>query len=215
MANKKEIESPFVKAKPKVIIALAIQDTVKSLLLLSLLTALREGQKDFDYDVAVSMGCDLIGSRTRLVNMAKKMNGTHILFIDHDMVLNPSVHPITNKLENPISRALRADKDILGAPYNFRSESILPLRKSTAVPVSDLSDKTGLYQCEALGTGFMLIKMSVFDKIEKPWFQFGRNENAELVYGEDTWLTRQAIKAGLSVYADGGLKIGHLGDYQY
>ncbi len=200
MANKKEV-------KPKVILALAVQDTVKSKLLLSLLTALRGA--DFDYDVAVSMGCDLIGSRTRLVNMAKKMNGTHILFIDHDMFLNPTILSDGTK-ESPIATLLKRDKDIIAAPYNFRS---LPL-KSTATPVSDVFE-TQPYPCHALGTGFMLVKMSVFDKIEKPWFQFGRNAEAELVYGEDTWLCQQAIKAGLGVFAEPTVNIKHVGDYDF
>lgn len=202
MANKKQEEK-----KPKVILALAVQDTVKSKLLLSLLCALREA--DFDYDVAVSMGCDLIGSRTRLVNMAIKMKGTHMLFLDHDMMLNPT--NVAGKMIDPITQALKHDKDVLGAPYHFRS---LPL-KSTASPLSDLSDKTGLYRCQALGTGFMLIKMSVFDKIEKPWFNFGRNSEAELVYGEDTFFCQQVIKAGLEVWCDGALNISHIGDFNY
>lgn len=211
MANKKtkEIESPFVdKKKPKVILALAVQDTVKTKLLLSLIVALREA--DFDYDIAVSMGCDLIGSRTRLVNQAKKLGGTHMLFLDHDMFLTPS-HDMLGKAVDPITWALSRDKDVIGAPYNFRS---LPL-KSTATPLTDISDKKGLYRVKGLGTGFMLIKMSVFDKIEKPWFQFGRNEESELVYGEDVWFTNQCIKAGLEVYADGALTIKHVGDYDY
>lgn len=204
MANKNKTE---VK-KPKIILALAVQDTVKTKLMLSLLCALREA--DFDYDVAVSMGCDLIGSRTRLVNMAIKMGGTHMLFLDHDMMLNPSPD-MSGKLIDPITQALKADKDVIGAPYHFRS---LP-PKSTATPLSDISDKSGLYRCQALGTGFMLIKMSVFDKIEKPWFNFGRNSEAELVYGEDTFFCQQVIKAGLEVWCDGSLNIGHLGEFEY
>lgn len=195
--------------KPKIIIAVACQDTMKSKTCLSLVTALRN--VPFDYDMIMRQGCDLIGARVGLVRMALEMKGTHILFLDHDMFLNPVGNPITQKMESPILRLLNADKDIIGAPYNFRS---LP-PKSTATPVSDLSDKKGLYRCEALGTGFLLIKLSVFDKIEKPWFNFGRNADAELVYGEDTWFCRQAIKAGFEVWADGSLNIQHLGEYAY
>lgn len=207
MANKKEIKSPFVK--PKVIIALAVQDTVKTKMCLSLICALREA--DFDYDIAVSLGCDLIGSRTRLVRQAKELGGTHMLFIDHDMFLNPFQSPITGKAQSPISRLLSLDKDIVGAPYNFRS---LPL-KSTASPLSELSDKTQPYRCNVVATGFMLIKMSAFDKIPEPWFNFGRDKNGELVWGEDTFFCQQAIKAGLEVWADGALNIQHVGEYNF
>lgn len=204
MAKKAET----TEVRPKVIIALAVQDTVKSKLCLSLITSLREA--DFDYDIAVSMGCDLIGSRTRLVRQAQAMKGTHMLFVDHDMFLNPTILA-DGKKENPITTLLKRDKDVIAADYNFRS---LPL-KSTASPLSDLSDKTQPYRCQALGTGFMLIKMSVFDKIEKPWFNFGRNSDAELVYGEDTWFCQQVIKAGMEVWADPTVNIDHVGDFDY
>jgi len=193
--------------KSKIIISLAVQDTVKSKLCLSLITALRN--VDFDYDVAVSMGCDLIGSRTRLVRQAQALKGTHMLFVDHDMFLNPTVLSDGTK-ESPITTLLKHNKDVIGAPYNFRS---LP-KKSTATPIDEASE-TELYKCRAMGTGFLLINMDVFDKIETPYFQFGRNELAELVYGEDAWFCNQVIKAGMDVWADPNVKINHIGDYDY
>lgn len=201
-------ESPKIDVKPKVIIAMAVQDTIKSKTALSLICALREAE--FDYDIIMSMGCDLIGSRTRLVKMAIEKGGTHMLFLDHDMMLNPTPN-MAGKMVDPITQLLKHDKDIIGAAYNFRS---LPLRP-TCFPLSDLSDKTGLYRCNAIGTGFMLIKLSVFDKIAKPWFNFARNAEAEMVYGEDAWLCKQAIEAGFEVWADGSLKVGHLGEFEY
>lgn len=193
--------------KPKVIIAIACQDTIKSKTALSLVKALQ--QADYDYDMIMNMGCDLIGSRTRLVRMAIEKGGTHVLFLDHDMFLNPV--NVGDKLIDPITQLLSHDKDIVGAPYNFRS---LP-KKSTAFALEGVTDKTGLFKCFAIGTGFMLIKLSVFDKIAKPWFAFARNEDAEMVYGEDAWLCKQAIEAGLEVWADGALNIGHLGEYEF
>lgn len=201
-SSEKQIE------KPKVIIALAVQDTVKTKLCLSLLNALHHA--DFDYDVVARMGCDLIGARTGLVRQAQALGGTHLLFVDHDMFLNPTILP-DGKREDPITTLLKRNKDVIAAPYNYRS---LPL-KSTAFPMSDISDKTQPFRCQALGTGFMLIKMSVFDKIAKPWFNFGRDSDAELVYGEDTWFCQQVIKAGMEVWADPTVNITHIGDFDY
>lgn len=192
----------------KVVVAIACQDMMRSRTAISLAIALRE--VEFDYDIAMSMGCDLIGSRTRLVKQAQKLGATHMLFLDSDMFLNPSRNA-AGKLEDPITTLVKRDKDVIGAPYNFRS---LPL-KSTASPISDLSDKTQPFKCNVVATGFLLIKMSVFDKIEKPYFQFGRDENAELVYGEDTWFCQQCIKAGIDVWADPTIEIDHLGEFAY
>lgn len=193
--------------KIKVVVAIACQDTIKSKTALSLVCALRE--VDFEYDICMSMGCDLIGSRTRLVKQAQELDATHMLFLDHDMYLQPS--RVGMKMIDPITRLISQDKDVIGAPYNFRS---LPL-KSTASPLSDLSDKTQPYKCNVVATGFLLIKMSVFDKIEKPYFNFGRDSDAELVYGEDTFFCQQCIKAGIDVWADPNVNIKHIGEYAY
>jgi hypothetical protein len=194
--------------KKKVAICFATQDTVKAKTMFSLVHSLRD--VDFDYDLFLSIGCDLIGSRTRLVRQAIESGATHMLFIDHDMHFVPVVKP-DGSLQSPISVLLSRDKDIIGAPYNFRK---LPL-KSTATPLSDLSDKSQPYQCQVVATGFMLINLKIFETIEKPWFNFGRDSDAELVWGEDTWLCQQAKKAGFEVWADPTVPVSHIGDYHY
>lgn len=191
----------------KITIAVACQDTIKSKTALSLVCALRN--VDFDYDMVMSVGCDLIGSRTRLVQQAKNTGATHMLFLDHDMYF-PAFRNEKGKVESPIQRLLDLDKDIIGAPYNFRS---LP-EKSTASPMDKISE-TEPYKCQVVATGFLLIKLSVFDKIAKPYFQFGRDENSELIYGEDTWFCQQAIKAGFDVWADPLIGVKHIGEYLY
>lgn len=193
--------------KTKVAIAVACQDVLKSRTAFSLVHALRD--VDFDFDMMMSIGCDLIGARTRLVQQAIDSKSTHMLFLDYDMYFPPIRDG--KAFISPIARLLSRNKDIIGAPYNFRS---LPA-KSTASPLSELSDKTQPYKCNVVATGFLLIKLSVFEKIQKPYFNFGRNEKAELVYGEDTWFCQQAIKAGFDVWADPTLKVQHIGEYLY
>jgi hypothetical protein len=199
MANKKD--------KKKVAIAVACQDVLKSKTAFSLVHALKD--VDFDFDMFMSIGCDLIGARTRLVRQAIESGATHMLFVDYDMYFPPIQEG--DKLISPISRMLSRDKDIIGAPYNFRS---FPL-KSTASPLSEISDKTQPYRCNVVATGFMLVKLSIMEKMEKPWFNFGRDANAEMVYGEDTWFCQQAIKAGFEVWADPTFTIKHIGEYLY
>ena len=199
--------------KKKVAIAVACQDVIKSKTAFSLVHALRDA--DFEFDMMMSIGCDLIGSRTRLVQQAIDSGSTHMLFLDYDMYFPPirEEGALTGKTKfvSPISRLLSREKDIIGAPYNFRS---FPL-KSTASPLSEISDKTEPYRCNVVATGFMLIDLKVFEKIEKPYFNFGRDNKAELVYGEDTWFCQQAIKAGYEVWADPTLGVGHIGEYIY
>jgi len=206
MAKKDTTEEP----RPKVVVAFACGDTVKSKTMFSLVHSLMGAE--FDYDLVLRIGCDLIGSRTGLVRQALSIKGaTHMLFIDHDIHFLPGTNIFTGKPESPITTLLKRKKDIIGAPYNFRS---MPLR-TTATPLSDISDKTQPYQCEAIATGFMLIDLKVFEKIEKPWFNFGRNAEGEMVMGEDAWFCQRAKKAGFEVWADPTLLVHHIGEYLY
>lgn len=189
--------------KTKVVIALPCQNTVQSRTAFSLVHAVKG--LDIETDMVMRMGCDIIGSRVGLVRQAQKIEGaTHILFVDDDMYF-------ASNRENPIESLLSHDKDIVGADYNFRK---LPLQ-STVHPLDENDPKTDLFKCKALGTGFLLIKLSVFDKIPEPWFQFGRDAMGELVYGEDTYFCQQAIKAGFDVWCDPDVKVSHVGEYLF
>lgn len=181
------------------------EDSVKAKTLFSLVHTLLMSDINFDFGLRIS--CDIIGNRAGLVEQARKVKATHILFVDHDMYFPPMK---TDKgFESAVTRLLSRDKDIIGVPYNFRS---LPL-KSTASPIEETSDEP--YKCNVVGTGLLLIKLSVFDKLEKPYFQFGRNEDSEMVYGEDTYFCQQAIKAGFDVWADPTIEVKHIGEYLY
>jgi hypothetical protein len=50
----------------------------------------------------------------------------------------------------------------------------------------------------------MMIRMSVFDKIDEPWFE------PEHEYGTDIQLSKRVRAAGYEVWVDTGLVIGHL-----
>lgn len=159
-------------------------------------------KRDFDINFCMEIAGDIIGNRIRSVRQAQKLKATHILFIDHDMYFAPDT----------IQKLLDDDKDIVGAQYNFRS---LP-KKSTAFPVDEENDQ-GLYKCHAIGTGMLLVRMEVFEKLGEPfnWFQFGRGAEGEMVRGEDAHFCQQAIKAGYDVWADDTLEVKHLGEFAY
>ena len=109
-----------------------------------------------------------------------------------------------------INRLLKADKDIVGASYNYRKEPV----QSTAI-AKEGEDTTKLFKCEALGAGLLLVKIAVFEKIEPPWFNFGRDKEGLLIQGEDTWFCRKAIGKGFDVWADPTLGVKHIGEYEY
>jgi len=199
----------------KVLIALPCTDDVKAktaLCLAGMCLFKPTYPPYYEADILMRIGCDIVGSRIFLVNQARELGMTHILFLDHDMWFPP----------NSIEQLLIWDKDIIGAAYNYRS---FPL-KSTAFPLGTepingeyFSDPkklpTELFKCDVIATGLLLIKLSVFDKLEKPWFQFGRKDDGELNYGEDTYFCRRAIEAGFDIWCDPTLTVRHLGVFPF
>lgn len=181
---------------------------VQAKMMFSLVNAVKNA--DFEWELFLRIGCDLIGGREGLVRQAKGWGATHILFVDYDMQFLP-IPDGKGGYKNVIRKLLDNKNDIVAAQYNFRR---FPLQ-STVTPLSDLSDKTQPFRAQAAGTGLMLIDCKVFEKMERPYFNFGRNSDAELVYGEDTWFCQQAIKAGYEVWCDPTIPVQHLGEYLY
>lgn len=150
-------------------------------------------------DFILKISCDIVSNRTSLVKDSLARGATHILFVDSDMQFP----------YDSLTRLLAHDKDIVGVEYNKRQ---FPL-----IPVFEQPNKAdSLYETQAAGTGLMLIKLSIFEKIKNdPWFNFGRNSEGETVLGEDAWFCNVARDAGFEIYIDPTIKVAHLGEFGY
>lgn len=154
-------------------------------------------------------GCYVHKNRETLVKQALELNYTHLLFIDTDMIWHPG----------SVERLLSLKKPIIGADYHERR---LPLRstikvadkngKLKAIPKEKFPKKP--FKCWAIPTGFMLIDLSIMKKIPKPWFFF-ELEDGEFAMGEDIWFCRQATKAGIDIWCDPEIEVGHIGEFVY
>lgn len=112
----------------------------------------------------------LAKSRCDAVDAAVEAEADYLMFVDSDMVFEP----------NHIEMLLAHKKDVVGGlcvkrvpPYTstvymYRSEkgSYVPI--DTADPNAIILD--ALIPCDGTGAAFLLIKMSVFDNMEKPYF---------------------------------------------
>ena len=119
------------------------------------------------------------------------------MFIDTDMLYE----------NDGIERLLKQNKDIIGGMYNFRR---LPIKNI----VRDFKGQTETFKVSFLPTGFMLVKMSVFDKLEKPYFFYDYDDEHHLD-GEDAYFCRKAVKAGIDIWCDPTIKLKHIGQYLY
>ena len=165
--------------------------------------------KELVTDFLIRISCDIVSNRTWLVNEAIKNGGTHILFVDADMYF-----PMTT-----LKQLLSHGKEIVGVEYNKRQFPLTGVYE----PLDEKSE-TELYKAKHVGTGFLLIDLSIFEKLgipkeeggrRTPWFSFGRDSQGALAMGEDVWFCNVARDAGYDVWIDPTIKIGHLGEYCY
>jgi hypothetical protein len=161
----------------------------------------------------VSMGTLLVSQRNELVNLAQKENATHILFIDSDMRFPADL----------FSRMLSRNVDVVAANCPKRRMPIGPTagnwdpETKRKITVFTRPESTGLEVVDMVGTGVMLCRMDVFDRIEKPWFATPWVPEANNYQGEDVYFCKLLKKAGIDVHIDHDIskQIGHIGSLAY
>lgn len=124
--------------------------------------------------------------RQMVVDMAFKRNCSHLLFVDGDMLFS----------SESFLRLMAHDLDIVGAKYNKRTngEDTVPGCCHILAPVPFVP------------TGFLLVAMSVFEKIGTPAFSMQGDETTS----EDVYFCDKAISHGYKVWCDPTIKVGHL-----
>ena len=164
------------------------------------------GSLPYKFDLITFQSCVIHFNREKIADGALKSNATHLLFVDTDMVFQPSV----------LEKLLKDDKDIIGVKTYLRQSE----RVSTVASVDENGEnplpesETELFECYGVGTGFMLIKADVLRKMEKPRFMFDFNKDGEVI-GEDIWFCRKARQMGYKVWCDPTVEVLHLGDFAY
>jgi len=137
--------------------------------------------------------------RNQCVEAALVAGASHVFFIDSDMVFPPDA----------LARLLAHNKDIVGCAYAQRVPNPHPL--GVTLEGEHVNVTAGLRKMKIIPTGCLMIKTSVFAKLEKPWFNTG--VEAGKIVGEDYFFCAAAISAGFEIWCDGDLSrgIGHIG----
>lgn len=175
-------------------------------------------------------------NRNDLVMEARKLGVEYLLFLDNDMLVPSDV----------IEVLMGAGREVVCANYVTKS---IPAR-SMCVNfeggyVNTVPGKERYERVYKAPTGCMLIRMDVFDRIERPWFHvpprgedlYGVCEGGEAevhpvhkMYlemfgwnvwknsgGEDYWFCHLCDRAGVEVWVDHDLsmRVSHMGMYPY
>ena len=141
--------------------------------------------------------------RNQLVAAAQMAKASHLLFLDTDMIF-PS---------DALKRLLAREKDIIGGLYTQRAAPFHPL--GITFEGEHIAITSGLRRMKIMPTGCLLIRMSVFDKLPKPYFN--TRVEGEKLLGEDYTFCDNATKAGFEIWCDGDLssELGHIGQALY
>lgn len=169
-------------------------------------------------------------NRNDLVDVAKDWGATHIFFADNDMLLP----------EDVLERLLSCPHEgVVCANYVTKSVPARPMCIGFDKGYIYTTPKSPEYEeVYKAPTGCMLIPMSVFDRVESPWFHvpprgkdFVNGGDAmrkfyKEVYdwdvdgnsgGEDYWFCHMLARAGVPIWVDHylSLRISHMGSYPY
>jgi hypothetical protein len=169
---------------------------------------------DYDIDLFTAQGTLIFDQRNSLVESGLSAKADYLLFIDADMRFP----------KDTLKILLSHNKEIIGVNATTRAEPVSPTARNiqihedgavTFLPVYS-NAKEGIEVVDGIGCGIMLIKASVFDKLEKPYFYFEQLKNNKLL-GEDIYFCIKARDSGIDTWVDHDLSKGikHIGQYVY
>jgi hypothetical protein len=161
------------------------------------------------YDLVFIMpteGFNTAENRNLCVAKALKAGADYILFSDDDMIYPPDL----------LETLLERNKDIIGVLYSVRH-----LPRAFVIEYGDIitSDSQAIkqsdpFECNAIGTGFLLVKADVFRHIQQPHFGYKWNNNGSVKMSTDWFMLEKARDAGYKVWCEPTV-INHLGEYEY
>jgi len=153
---------------------------------------------DVDLAIVNKKGPDIARNRNDIVASARRLDADYLLFMDTDMTFPPDtlLHLIAARRE-----VIACDARRKRSPHS-----------TIAIRHGGLLGKTNkIIEVDSIGTGIMLIHMSIFREMPKPYFL------ATDEVSEDIYFCKRARLAGHAVYCHGPLsqKIGHIGDKEF
>ena len=143
--------------------------------------------------------------RNGIVRDAQANACTHLAMMDTDQV-----YPL-----DTITKLLRHNLPVVGALVHRRYppfDALMFRGKINSFARVEEWDKDSLVKVDATGTGCLLIRMDVFDKIKEPWFKFMPNPDSNVggIVGEDFYFCNKVREADIPIYVDTSVEVAHL-----
>lgn len=150
-----------------------------------------------------SIGGSVPNNLNKLVNHALEEKCTHLFIVEDDSVFERDTVRRLLKHNVPVVAGLCRSRGAPFRAYVYKGLSDDGLGWYTIGP----NDK-GLIKCDATGMGGILINTEVFQKLKKPYFSYYYVGEKE--WGQDIVFGKSLIEAGINVYCDLDVHIGHV-----
>ena len=203
--------SKWSSKKGKLAVCIPCRDTLHSAHAMSLAEMVKFNTKsDIDTHVFMDSSTVLLTQRERLATLAIELGAEYVLWLDSDIVF-----PATTAV-----RLLAHNEDFVAANYIRRQ---LPAKGVAYETIGDWENPLDfavyddLVPVEGVGMGCMLMKTEIFEKLPKPWFEFGWSPESNDFLGEDMIMCQKVAEAGYQLKIDTVLsqELRHLGTWGF
>lgn len=165
---------------------------------------------NIDTHVVYDASTVLLTQRERLAMEAQNIGAEYMLWLDSDMVF-----PATTAM-----RLMAHNEDIVAANYIRRQ---LPAKGVAYEKIGaweeplPFESQNNLVPVEGIGMGCMLMKTSILQEIEQPWFEFKWTPESNDHLGEDMIFCQKMAAKGHTVKVDTvlSMELRHLGTWAF
>lgn len=166
---------------------------------------------EYDFFLKLLIKREQYRARNNIVELAVVNGCDWILMLDDDMIVPPDL----------LVKLMAHNKDVIGALYFQRGGAYHPVimkmksKKDGFKSIDFINHhdpivrSPGLHQVDGvIGGGCMLFKTEVFNKIPQPYFWI------DGIVGTDVHVCDQLRRAGVEIWVDTSIELGHVGDPQ-
>jgi len=164
-------------------------------------------EENVDFNLNVMIGASVLPrARQAAIEHALKTDYTHVLFLDDDMQFDGDL----------FAKLHASNVDVVAANYTNKNPlSTTPQTHGLNGELVSSVGKEGLEEVGWIGFGAVLINLSIFKDIPKPWFEMKWLEDRQSFIGEDYFFCAQVREHGVKIFINHDVKCGHVGDFIY
>lgn len=168
---------------------------------------------DYEFQLAIKWKSEQFRARNAIVSAGLQFGADYIWMLDDDHIFDTGSNRMpTSAYDLPIKLAKHLEDNekigVVGALYYQRGAECYPviMQEMDSKPffLQHREVAGRMQKVDVTGGGCMMIRASIFDKIDQPWFA------PEHTFGTDIQLCKQARDVGYEIWCDTSLEIGHL-----